>query len=217
LKQEGFCMKNGIFSERMKGVIIGMVAMLVLLGGLPVLAQARRQNITVYFSNIQVAVDGRSIALAQPPFVYDGRTFLPVRDVADAVGFDATWEEATNTVHLTSRTSAGAVPNYPAHTLPPATQQPTAGTSSITIPVTITPRAPARSGGPANPAISARQAVEMARDHLIAIGVTEAQFDYIYMDRERGTWVWSVEFDGNRRSFEFYIDVQTGEFLNAPR
>jgi len=80
----------------------------------------------------------------------------------------------------------------------------------------VVPRPPARHGGPANPPISAQRAVELARNHLVAMGVTHARFDYVYMDIERGRWVWSVEFDGCGRDYEFYVDVITGEFLEAP-
>ena len=87
---------------------------------------------------------------------------------------------------------------------------------NIVIPENIVPGPPARPGGPATPAISARRAVELARDHLISIGVTNARFDYVYMDRENGVWVWSVEFDGQGRDYDFYVDVNTGAFLKAP-
>jgi len=104
---------------------------------------------------------------------------------------------------------------------PPATPAPTPApttpaASNITI-GNVTPRPPARSGGPSNPPISAQRAVELARDHLISIGVTSARFDYVYMDQERGIWVWSVEFDGQGRSFEFYVNVNDGSFLKAPQ
>ena len=178
-----------------------------------------QETIIVNFNNIRVAVNGTLTNTEYEPFVYQGRTFLPVRDVANATGFDVTWEDATNTVHLTSRTG-NVVPNYPAHqpTIPAPVQppQPPVQVGNITIPANIIPRPPARQGGPANPAISAQRAVELARDHLISIGVTNARFDYVYMDIERGTWVWSVEFDGPGRDYEFYIDVQTGAFLQAP-
>ena len=88
--------------------------------------------------------------------------------------------------------------------------------ANIFIPDSILPGPPARPGGPASPAISARRAVELARDHLIYIGVTEARFDYVYMDLENGVWVWSVEFDGRGREYEFYVDVNSGAFLKAP-
>ena len=88
--------------------------------------------------------------------------------------------------------------------------------TSIPIPQNITPRPPARQGGPSSPAISAQRAVELARDHLVSIGVTNARFEYVYMDNENGVWVWSVEFGGQGRSYEFYVNVNTGAFLKAP-
>lgn len=81
----------------------------------------------------------------------------------------------------------------------------------------VTPRAPARAGGPLNPSISAQRAVELAHEHLVAIGAANARFDYVYMDMERSTWVWSVEFDSQGRSYEFYVDVSTGAFLKYPQ
>jgi len=78
----------------------------------------------------------------------------------------------------------------------------------------IVPRPPRRPGGPANPPISAEGAVEIAHNHLLSLGITNARLDYIYMDIERGRWVWSVEFDGPRGvEYEFYIDVNTGTIL----
>jgi len=82
----------------------------------------------------------------------------------------------------------------------------------------VVPRSPGRSGGPSNPPISAQRAVELAHAHIVALGITDYRFDYVYMDMERRTWVWSVEFDSRRRGdLEFYVDVNTGEFLKAPR
>jgi len=85
---------------------------------------------------------------------------------------------------------------------------------NIYLPDNIVPRSPAVSGGPENPPISAQRAAELAREHLISEGITEARFDYIYMDREHGTWVWSVEFDGVGVSYEFYIDLQAGTIVD---
>jgi len=82
----------------------------------------------------------------------------------------------------------------------------------------VVPRAPKHPGGPTNPPISAQRAVELAHAHIISLGITDYRFDYIYMDRERGQWVWSVEFDSRSRGdLEFYVDVNTGAFLKSPR
>jgi len=196
--------------EKLKGAALGVILTLIIMTAVPAFARVAQETITVNFNNIRIAVDGRQVQTEYEPFIFQGRTYLPVRDVADAMGFDVTWDNATNTVHLRSRTNTNAVPNYPPHQS--GQQQ-----GSITIPDTITPRPPSRTGGPTNPTITARRAVELARDYLISIGVTSARFDYIYMDREGNTWVWSVEFDGQGRSFEFYVDVNTGAFLKAPQ
>ena len=95
-------------------------------------------------------------------------------------------------------------------------QQTPAGAAEIPLPAAIVPRPPARQGGPENPPVSAQLAAELAREHLVAIGATDARFAYIYMDLEGGAWVWSVEFDGSSRSYEFYVSVETGALLKLP-
>jgi len=92
-------------------------------------------------------------------------------------------------------------------------EEPALQTGNIHLPDNIAPRTPRVLGGPENPPISAQHAAELARDHLALEGITEARFDYVYMDREHGIWVWSVEFDGPGLSYEFYIDVQTGAIV----
>lgn len=215
---EGIKLQKDKMKERLKGAIVGSLLTLLLVTTIPVFARVAQETITVNFNNIRIAVNGQHIQTEYEPFIFQGRTYLPVSDVANAMGFDATWENSTNTVHLTERNNnLNVIPNYPAHQLeatsvPQVEQQ----QGNISIPSNITPRPPARTGGPSNPAISAQRAAELARDHLISIGVTDARFDYLYMDMERGTWVWSVEFDSQGRSYEFYINVETGEFLYAP-
>lgn len=213
------------------GVFVGVLFTFVSMSAINVIARISQEDITVNFNNIRIAVDGVYVQTQYDPFIFEGRTFLPVSDVANAVGFDVTWEEATNTVHLTSRNIVANVPNYTVHT--PSQPQQTvtvdpkpqtanyqtatpAQQSTITIPSNITPRPAARPGGPSNPTITAQRAVEISRDHLVSIGVTNARFEYVYMDMEGGVWVWSVEFDGPGRSYEFYVNVNTGEFVGTP-
>ena len=103
-------------------------------------------------------------------------------------------------------------PEAPAETPPASGEQPNIG-QGPPIPGNITPRAPRALGGPTSPPISAQRAVEIAAQHLGSIGINDARFDYVYMDRENGIWVWSVEFDHGRLSYEFYIDLNTGNIL----
>lgn len=52
----------------------------------------------IYYRGITVLIDGR--AVADEPFIYEGRTWLPVRSVAEAMGLAVTYDAVTGTVAL---------------------------------------------------------------------------------------------------------------------
>lgn len=54
---------------------------------------------------VNVVVNGQTLQLdgIDRPFIMDGRTFLPVRGIADALGVPADWDGATSTVFLGDR------------------------------------------------------------------------------------------------------------------
>lgn len=60
-------------------------------------------NIPVKYNNIKITVDGKEITTSNEPFIYNGVTYLPVRDVANATGKNVDWDSATKTVKLTSK------------------------------------------------------------------------------------------------------------------
>ena len=191
-------------SDRVKGVMFGSVLTAVLMVTIYILSNG---TVAATFTNINIVVNGQHIQTESPPAILNDRTYLPITDMAHALGLSIHWDGITNTVYLETLSTGGSDT-----VTPPPTQQ----ASSITVPANITPRPPARQGGPTNTAISSQTAVELARDHLVSIGVTDARFNYVYMDIENGVWVWSVEFDGQGRSYEFYVDVNTGAFIQAP-
>ena len=65
--------------------------------------------------------------------------------------------------------------------------------------------------------LTSDQAIELARTHLVSIGINNPTFRYSYSDRENGVAVWSIEFRYGGRDLEFYVVKATGEFLKAPR
>lgn len=197
--------------ERIKGIVIGAILSSTLIIVYPVFARIAEETIIVNFNNIRIEIDGQLVNTEYEPFIFDGRTYLPVRDVANAIGLDVEWDEATNTVQLFSTTEI-TQDNIPLSVKP--YPEPTQQNQAIYIPQNITPSVAATPSGPINPPISAQMAAEIARDHLISIGVASARFHYIYMDIEGGIWVWSIEFDNQGRSYEFYIDVNTGNIVN---
>ena len=159
-----------------------------------------RETIVVNFNNIGVTVNGTRVNTEYEPFIFQGRTYLPVRDVANMAGFDVTWEAATNTVHLTSRT--GVAPDYPPHQPQPGT--PPAGDW----------RGPGRAPAnwPASVNITPERAVEIALARVGGGTVREVDHDF-----ERGRAAWWIEIRHGGRVYEVKVDVQTGAIVDFER
>jgi len=189
--------------EKLKGAVFGVILTLILVTAIPAFARVAQETATVNFTNIRIAVNGRQVQTEQNPFIFQGKTYLPVRDVAEAVGFDVTWEAATNTVHLTSRASTNAVPNYPPHR-PSQTPQPSPSPGS------------GQRNRPSNPAISLDRAIEIAEADLRNRGINATFRTDSGMSWERGQWVWELEFRtrGERMPvIEYYINVNNGNIV----
>lgn len=107
-----------------KGFITGFItACLVLSLGAPALAASVKQLKATY-NNIKITLDGVEFTPKDAggnvvdPFIVDGTTYLPVRAVANALGLGVGWNEASNTVMLTSDGSTPVAPATPAPTQP---------------------------------------------------------------------------------------------------
>ncbi len=85
--------------------IICLVTATMLVGATSITAMAKvmEQEITVSYNDIKVTVNGEKITTNSEPFIYKGTTYLPVRDVAEAVGKDVKWDNNTKTVALTDK------------------------------------------------------------------------------------------------------------------
>lgn len=81
-----------------------LVMLLVILSAVDVSASSVGKNITVFFNDIKLMVDGESVTPKDAngnvvePFVYNGTTYLPVRAIATALGKDVNWDAETATV-----------------------------------------------------------------------------------------------------------------------
>jgi len=206
-------MKRSKATIRNISVIIAIVVLLSTVTAIAVLARARvaQETITVNFNNIRIAIDGQRVYTEFEPFVFQGRTYLPVRDVAEAMGFEVTWEAATNTVHLTSR-NLNVAPNYPPHQPAAPAPNPPQTPTTPTPPATGDRRSSSR---PSDPAISLQRAIEIAEADLARRGINATFRRDSGMDWERGQWVWELEFRPatGRGEIEFYINVDTGAIV----
>lgn len=84
-------------------------ALAVLLLTTPALAASGEVNAVLNYSNIEISVDGVKITPVDvtgnstEPFTINGTVYLPIRAISEAVGYDVTWDESTNTVVVTTK------------------------------------------------------------------------------------------------------------------
>jgi len=167
--------------EKLKGAIIGVILTLVLIAAVPASARVAQETITVNFNNIRIVVDGRQVQTQYEPFIFQSRTYLPVRDVANAMGFDVAWEGSTNTVYLTSQAGTNVVPAVP---------QPTTTNPAISL----------------ERAIEIAYADLAAR----GINATFRANSGISWERGQRVWELEFRPTASRGVIEYYINVNTG-------
>lgn len=81
--------------EALKGYVVGTVSTLLIAGTVvPVAAQ----NIDV-MRGVKIFVDDMQLSGAEG-FIYNGTTYLPVRQISDAVGKAVTWDGKTKSVYI---------------------------------------------------------------------------------------------------------------------
>ena len=72
----------------------------------PAIAASISKGVTLYYRDIKITLNGSEVTPTDvngnyvEPFIIDGTTYLPVRGVANALGLDVGWDEATSTVSL---------------------------------------------------------------------------------------------------------------------
>lgn len=91
-----------------KSFIAGILVTAVIAGGVVSASAAYQKQATLDYTGIKITLDGQAITPKDAngntvePFAISGTTYLPVRAVADALGLEVQWEQATQTVALTS-------------------------------------------------------------------------------------------------------------------
>ena len=97
-------MKNWLKKLQIKGFVAGVLVAVLFSGTLLVVAQTVSREITY---GVRVNLDGQILQFAEDmrPFAMEGRTFLPVRALADALGLPVGFDPSTNTVYLIGRST----------------------------------------------------------------------------------------------------------------
>jgi len=115
--------------ERFKGLVMGFVICMMLSTSIAVLANTVTREIT---HGVRVNINGQLLQFDEDsqPFIMEGRTFLPVRAIADALELSADFDSATSTVYLVGGGQVAVASGVPvpvppvAVPLPESTPQP---------------------------------------------------------------------------------------------
>ncbi|MDD4663905.1 MAG: copper amine oxidase N-terminal domain-containing protein, partial [Caldisericia bacterium] len=71
------------------------------------------KTIQVAYRNLSIQVNGKIIQSEQEPFIYEGRTFAPLRTIAEAVNKNVEWDNEKNQVNITDKEPASLC--FPIH------------------------------------------------------------------------------------------------------
>ncbi|MCR8633501.1 copper amine oxidase N-terminal domain-containing protein [Paenibacillus radicis (ex Xue et al. 2023)] len=59
------------------------------------------EQVTAYLrKDLPILLDGQKLELKNPPLIYDGSTYLPLKEAAAALGKEAKWNEQTQSVEI---------------------------------------------------------------------------------------------------------------------
>ena len=75
---------------------------LVIITSSTITAAGLLEEIKAYRGDIKVVADNREIELEEQPFIYNGRVYVPLRFVSNALGMDVDWNDETKTVIINS-------------------------------------------------------------------------------------------------------------------
>lgn len=93
----------------MKKIIIGFLAGFLFATASSVFADDGLQKIEAYLRpSLPITLNGQSVTLGSPPVMYDGSTYLKLRDVAQLTGLQVNWNDATQTIELQNSTKGAA-------------------------------------------------------------------------------------------------------------
>lgn len=103
--------------NRKKAVLILALCLIFCSFTLPmVYGEVITKMIQVTYRNISLWVNGKLIPSEQEPFVYEGRTFVPLRTIAEALDKEVNWNNTENKVLITDKASPRTM-NIPIHSL----------------------------------------------------------------------------------------------------
>lgn len=84
----------------LKRAVVIVLMLAVVAGTAFVEASTGNRQIEVAYRDISVLVNGQPVSSDQEPFVYEGRTFVPIRFISQALGKNVTWDQTKYEVRI---------------------------------------------------------------------------------------------------------------------
>ncbi|MGN0106404.1 MAG: stalk domain-containing protein [Hominilimicola sp.] len=89
--------------DQIKGFIIGVIAAVSAGTMVTALAEPVEQAISVVFDNYRIIIDGADKSNApddSKPFIYNGRTYVPLRYIGESMGKKVLWDGDTKSIYI---------------------------------------------------------------------------------------------------------------------
>ena len=86
--------------KRFKHFLLGFVAGALVFTSPQVKAFDGLQTIKVLFSNIPIYIDGNRVELSHKAILHEGTTYLPMRDIAEALGKEVLYNNNTKEIYI---------------------------------------------------------------------------------------------------------------------
>lgn len=87
-------------------IFFSVLLSVIIFSSAVVFADNITKMIQVTYRNIAILVDGKPIPSEQEPFIYQGRTFVPLRTIGEAVNKKVEWDNEKNQIHITEKFSS---------------------------------------------------------------------------------------------------------------
>jgi hypothetical protein len=103
--------RNGLLFVPLRGIFENMGAKVIFTKSEgKIFAYKSKTSVLLFLGNNQAKVNGFTTHILYPPFANNGRAYVPLRFVSEAMGCEVNWHPPTGTVAITSSPSSSVAP-----------------------------------------------------------------------------------------------------------
>jgi hypothetical protein len=87
-------------------IVFAVFLSIMILGSALVFGATITKTIQAAYRNISIQVNGKEVVSEQEPFIYQGRTFVPLRTIGEVVNKTVEWDNAKNQIKISDPVSS---------------------------------------------------------------------------------------------------------------